>query len=98
MVGPVQAEASTWTVDGGNDCIVLPGAIGAVTSVVVDGTGLVEGTDYVVNKPAGLITAKLGGVFGVGQRNVVVSYTAPNSVTSSVKLAAMEIIRQLWQA
>lgn len=95
VVGPVVVRSKSYTLDGGNDVVMLPDPITSLTSVLVGGVPL---TGCVADVAAGLVYAPSGLAFEDGRLNVVVTaQVGMNPVPPNIVLAAREIVRHLWQ-
>lgn len=93
LAGPVLSASRTLTVDGGRP-IVLPAAPVTVTSVTAGGS-LLATTQYTVDTAAGVIY----NVPSYGLRTVTVVYqVGAQAVPANLQLAALELIRHLWQS
>jgi hypothetical protein len=101
IVGSVLTTSKTETFDGGTCSVPLSQRATAITSVVVGGTTLTAGTQYVANLVSGLVYAgstSSSSTFTSGAQNVVVTYTTgSSSIDPNVILAAREEVRFLYQ-
>lgn len=101
IVGSVLTTPKTETFDGGTCSVPLSQRATAITSVVVGGTTLTAGTQYVANLVSGLVYAgstSSSSTFTSGAQNVVVTYTTgSSSIDPNVILAAREEVRFLYQ-
>lgn len=101
IVGSVLTTSKTETFDGGTCSVPLAQRATAITSVVVGGTTLTAGTQYVANLVSGLVYAgstSSSSTFTSGAQNVVVTYTTgSSSIDPNVILAAREEVRFLYQ-
>ena len=101
IVGSVLTTSKTETFDGGTCSVSLSQRATAITSVVVGGTTLTAGTQYVANLVSGLVYAgstSSSSTFTSGVQNVVVTYTTgSSSIDPNVILAAREEVRFLYQ-
>lgn len=96
VTGPILPRTQAYAFNGGKSAYVLPAAITAVTSVVVDGTTL-AGTDYLADLASGIVYAN-GGTFSDGITNVTITATVGlPSIPPNIVLAARECVRELWQ-
>jgi len=95
IAGRVLATTVVETHNGGKGAVLLDERPTAITSVVVDGTTLVAGTDYVANLASGMVYAGSSDSpsrFDFGRQNVVVTYTAGASTVDPNVVAAARVI------
>lgn len=104
LVGPVVTRSVTYTADGGRGSVLLPSPVAAITSITDNGVTL-TGSDYVVDKPKGIIyrgTMVASVPFTPGRQSVVVTYDSgicanTAAVPAPIKLAARAILSALYQ-
>lgn len=101
IVGTVLARTVIEEHDGGKSGVLLDQAVVSVSSVVVDGVTLTEGSDYHVKKASGIIYAGSSrgpSTFAAGRGNVVVTYsTGRTTIDPNIILAAREEVAFLYR-
>lgn len=99
IAGPVVRATKTWTTSGGRTALAVPHSqLASVSSVVVNGSTLTPGSDYITDLPSGLIyagTRSAPSRFAAG--DVVITYVVGAGAGSNVWLAACELVRFWWQ-
>lgn len=100
IVGAVLTRTETQPADGGKTGVALWERPDEVLGVTVNGE-LLEPTEYTVAKAPAIVYA--GGSttptrFPVGRQNIVVTYTTGfSTIPPNIRLAAIELVRHLWQ-
>lgn len=102
LAGPQTVHAGlTWAADGGGASVLLPSAVSNVTTVTENGLPLTAGSDYFVDKEAGILyrgTIKVPFVFIGGRQNIVVTYDTAANPSKKIVLAARIILAHLYWA